>query len=94
MADEILWRARIHPATLPTSLSPWKKNRLHEKIKEVCQDAMEVIGTDWGTPPDSWLFNHRWRKGGHCPVTGKPLQYETIGGRTSCFSPSIQKEDP
>jgi formamidopyrimidine-DNA glycosylase len=92
MADEILWRARIHPATLPGALTPWKRNRLHGKITEVCQDALEVIGDNWGTPPDSWLFNHRWGKGGLCPVSGKPLEFETIGGRTTCFSPSIQRE--
>lgn len=92
MADEILWRARIHPAARPTSLSAWNVGRLFEMIKAVTRDALEVIGTDWGDPPDDWLFNHRWRKGGKCPVSGKPLVHETIGGRTTCYSPAIQKE--
>ncbi|MEX0330842.1 MAG: Fpg/Nei family DNA glycosylase [Puniceicoccaceae bacterium] len=92
MADEILWRSRIHPAATANSLSPWNTRRLFEIIKAVAEDAMAVIGTDWGDPPDDWLFNHRWRKGGVCPVSGKPLVYETIGGRTTCYSPAIQKE--
>jgi len=91
MADEILWRARIHPAASATSLSGYKRGRLFQFLKEVCKDALDVIGTDWGTPPDEWLFNHRWREGGTCPVSGKPLERITVGGRTTCFSPATQK---
>lgn len=92
MADEILWRARIHPASPASCLSPYKRQRLFEEIKAVCVDALRVIGTDWGNPPDDWLFNHRWKRGGTCPVSGKPLVHETIGGRTTCYSPDIQKQ--
>ncbi|MGC9452312.1 MAG: Fpg/Nei family DNA glycosylase [Oceanipulchritudo sp.] len=92
MADEILWRARIHPATAADHLSPGKRAALFIQLKAVCEDALRVIGTDWGDPPDSWLFNHRWKRGGTCPVSGKPLAHETIGGRTTCFSPAIQKK--
>lgn len=92
MADEILWRARIHPTTIPRVLPEAARTHLQQAIKSVCRDALRVIGNDWGTPPDSWLFNHRWRKGGTCPVSGEPLSYETIGGRTTCFSPALQHE--
>jgi formamidopyrimidine-DNA glycosylase len=51
---------------------------------------MRVIGTDWGRPPDDWLFNHRWMDGGSCPHTGKPLRREKIAGRTTCWSPAWQ----
>jgi formamidopyrimidine-DNA glycosylase len=91
MADEILWRARIHPEAIGNNLSLYKTARLFDEIKAVCADALRVIGTNWGDPPDSWLFNHRWRRDGICPVSGKPLEYITVGGRTSCFSPAIQK---
>jgi formamidopyrimidine-DNA glycosylase len=40
--------------------------------------------------PDTWLFNHRWERGGRCPKTGKPLAHATIGGRTTCWSPARQ----
>lgn len=92
MADEILWRARLHPASIGKCLSLPDHRRLFHSIKEVCRDALEVIGTSWGKPPDSWLFNHRWKKGGVCPYSGKPLVHETIGGRTTCFCPAIQRE--
>jgi formamidopyrimidine-DNA glycosylase len=101
MADEILWRARIHPATPAGALSKGRKlTELHRRIQEVANDAMrEIAGL--GAPtvphtlnervPEDWLFNHRWRDGGTCPQTGKPLVREEIGGRTTCFSPAWQR---
>ena len=53
-------------------------------------DSLRVIGEDWSDPPDSWLFNHRWEKGGRCPRTRGPLSHATIGGRTTCWSPRRQ----
>lgn len=94
MADEILWRARLHPASVPADLSPAQRRTLFATLKEVCEDALRVIGSSWGDPPPSWLFPHRWKKGGRCPVSGKALQYETIAGRTTCFSPALQKQRP
>jgi formamidopyrimidine-DNA glycosylase len=90
MADEILWRARIHPATPAGKIGKQKRGELYDRIREVCRDALRVIATDWGTPPDDWLFNHRWKAGGHCPKTGVVLRREQIGGRTTCWSPSWQ----
>lgn len=90
MADEILWRARIHPAMPAGQLSVGQCKALYRRLREVCRDALRVIGTDWGRPPDSWLFNHRWKDGGSCPKTGVPLRREPIGGRTTCWSPEWQ----
>lgn len=91
MADEILWRARIAPATRALNLTPPRIRRLHRETVAVARQAMEVIAPSWGTPPDSWLFNHRWKNGGACPRTGAPLIRETIAGRTTCWSPSWQR---
>lgn len=91
MADEILWRSRLHPAARPIQLSKRERALLYAKVREVCSDAMKVIGTDWGTPPNDWLFNHRWKDGGQCPKTGVALKRERIGGRTSCWSPKWQR---
>jgi formamidopyrimidine-DNA glycosylase len=91
MADEILWRARIHPATRAGRISKVKRRRLYDRIREVSEDALAVIGTDWNRPPDDWLFNHRWKDGGRCPKTGRSLKREPIGGRTTCWSPMWQQ---
>lgn len=90
MADEILWRARIHPATPAGQIGPRKRAELHARTVDVAHDALRVIGNDWSTPPDDWLFNHRWKDGGRCPRSGRPLRRAPIGGRTTCWSPSWQ----
>lgn len=91
MADEILWRARIHPKQPAGSLSAAKRKNLFAAVREVAADALRVIGESWGNPPDDWLFNHRWKDGGTCPVTGCQLVRETVGGRTTCWSPRRQR---
>jgi len=91
MADEILWRSRLHPAKRAGAIKPKQRRELYGRIREVCRDALEVIGTDWRTLPDDWLFNHRWKDGGVCPKTGCPLAREKIGGRTTCWSPDWQQ---
>jgi formamidopyrimidine-DNA glycosylase len=90
MADEILWRAALHPKQAAGSLEAKRIKTLYREIRTVCREALRVIGKDWSDPPDSWLFNHRWEKGGTCPRTGAKLQHATIGGRTTCWSPERQ----
>lgn len=91
MADEILWRAGFHPSARAGNFGPRSTHLLYRKLREVCRDAFRVIGKDWSDPPPSWLFNHRWEKGGRCPKTKVLLERKTIGGRTSCWSPARQK---
>jgi formamidopyrimidine-DNA glycosylase len=99
MADEILWRAAIHPARLAGSLQPAEVRALWRECRTVCRQALDAIaGRGRKLPKDlnvgiprTWLFTHRWRPGGRCPITGKPLAHATIGGRTTCWSPARQK---
>jgi formamidopyrimidine-DNA glycosylase len=91
MADEILWRAEIHPKRLAASLNDDEVRTLHRECRWVCRQALKIIGTDFGDPPESWLFPHRWQAGGRCPETGAKLVREDIGGRTTCWSPGRQK---
>jgi formamidopyrimidine-DNA glycosylase len=93
MADEILWRAAIHPGQAAGSLDVAQTKVLYREIRWVCREALRIIGKKWDDPPDSWLFNHRWQKGGRCPRTGARLEHATIGGRTTCWSPARQKYD-
>ncbi len=102
MADEILWRAAIHPARLAGSLSPAEVRSLWRECRRVCRLALDAIaGRGRQLPKDlnvgiprTWLFKHRWRRGGRCPLTGKPLAHAIIGGRTTCWSPARQKSKP
>jgi formamidopyrimidine-DNA glycosylase len=99
MADEVLWRAALHPARLAGSLSPAEARALWRECRTVCRQALTAIaGRGRSLPkhlnagiPRTWLFHHRWSRGGRCPKTGKPLAHATIGGRTTCWSPARQK---
>ena len=99
MADEILWRAAIHPARLAGSLAPDDVRTLWRECRRVCRQALDAIaGSGRELPrdlnvniPRTWLFKHRWRPGGRCPKTGQLLAHATIGGRTTCWSPARQK---
>ena len=91
MVDEILWRARIHPAERAGNLSPAKQKALWEQTQFVANGALETVGTRGGDPPDCWLFHVRWKDGGDCPQSGKPLIRETIAGRTTCWCPALQR---
>ena len=99
MADEVLWRAAIHPKRLAGSLSPAETRKLHRECRNVCRLALVTIaGHGRRLPPHlnahipkSWLFWHRWEDGGKCPRTTAPLVRAEIGGRTTCWSPARQK---
>jgi len=99
MADEILWRAALHPARLAGSLSPTEVKTLHRECRFVCRGALKYnAGVGGKMPPElnafmpgSWLFNHRWEDGGRCPRTGVKLLRAQMGGRTTCWSPARQK---
>ena len=90
MADEILWRSRIAPTTRGTELTSKELKQLWTATKDVCQKALATIGKDFTDPPRSWLFHHRWEKGGNCPRCGSLLQHSTIGGRTTCSCKTCQ----
>jgi len=91
MADEILWRAALHPKQSAGSLTPEQIKTLHRECRWVCRHALKIIGETFADPPKSWLFPHRWENGGLCPKTGAKLLREQIGGRTTCWSPARQK---
>jgi formamidopyrimidine-DNA glycosylase len=99
MADEILWRAGIHPRRRAGSLKPTEIRALWRESRRVCRLALRTIaGQGRRLPPalnasipDTWLFKHRWEDGGRCPRTGARLVREQIGGRTTCWSPGRQR---
>jgi formamidopyrimidine-DNA glycosylase len=90
MADEILWRAGVHPRRPAGSLTPVEVAALHRQTRWVAEHALKTIGETFADPPPSWLFRHRWKDGGRCPKTGEVLVREEIGGRTTCWSPGRQ----
>jgi formamidopyrimidine-DNA glycosylase len=91
MADEILWRAALHPRRPAGSLGSAETKALWRECRWVARQSLKLIGKEHRKLPASWLFPHRWKDGGRCPRTGALLCREQIGGRTTCWSPARQK---
>jgi formamidopyrimidine-DNA glycosylase len=88
-ADEILFRARMHPATEAGRLSDKDLRRLFRAMRHVLEKAI-ALKTDFNRLPKSWLLTHRG-KAGRCPRCARALKSATIGGRTSWFCAHCQK---
>lgn len=92
-ADEILFQARIHPATPGDSLAPDEVARLFAAIKSVLKTAVRChAGSEGGIEhlPKNFLMHERHR-GGHCPRCGAPLVLLKSGLRTGYCCPRCQK---
>ena len=87
-ADEILFHARIHPATEIGRLGEKTVGRLFRTTRYILQKAIEAKA-DADIMPKSWLLPHRG-KGGKCPRCGGELKSATIGGRTAWFCSHCQ----
>ncbi len=90
MADEILWRAKIHPRRAAGQLSAAEAREVWKAIRFVGKGALRIVSKDYSDPPPSWLFRHRWEKGGRCPKDGTELDRATIGRRTTAWCPRCQ----
>lgn len=95
VADETLYHAKMHPEQYCDDFSDSEIKTLYEKICYVCDLAVEKLG-DSDEFPEHWLFNHRWGKGtkgsSSTLPNGEKLSFITVGGRTSCYAPAIQKK--
>lgn len=90
MADEILWRARIHPATPTGKLTARKRADLFRETRFVANKSLRTLGKDFSDPPQGWLIHQKWKVNGFCPRHRTPLRHATIGGRTTAWCPRCQ----
>src|SRR5947207_12868884 len=88
-ADEILFRARMHPATEAARLRDKDLRRLFRTTRYVLERAI-ALKTDFNRLPKSWLLPHRGKRG-RCPRCRRGLRSATTGGRTAWFCPHCQK---
>jgi formamidopyrimidine-DNA glycosylase len=84
LADEILWRARMHPRRSAGELSAGELDLLRREIRAATRSAIRKGGAHTGD-----LIEHRVR-GGACPRCGTPLERATVGGRTTFWCPACQ----
>jgi formamidopyrimidine-DNA glycosylase len=88
-ADEILFHARIHPATEASAFGEKMVAKLFRATRYILKKAIEAKA-DADLMPESWLLPHRG-KGDKCPRCGRELKSATIGGRTAWFCAQCQK---
>lgn len=91
IADEVLFRARISPKRIASTLRKIELVALCESLTFVLSHAIEV-GADKEQFPQDWLFHARWGGAKGAVIhEGKTIVRETVGGRTTAWSPGWQK---
>jgi formamidopyrimidine-DNA glycosylase len=88
LSDEILWRARIHPARHVNTLGPSKRGELAEVTSRVLAQSSKH-----GRIPreEGWLEEQRGSRDARCPRCGRRLRRSRIAGRTSYWCPRCQR---
>jgi formamidopyrimidine-DNA glycosylase len=84
LADEILWRARIHPARAAGSLTVAEQARLLRTTRSTIEDAIRNGGVHALT-----IIPYR-RRGGTCPRDHAPMRTGAVGGRTTWWCSAEQ----
>jgi formamidopyrimidine-DNA glycosylase len=84
LADEILWRARIHPARPVDSLTAAEQSRLLRASRDTIKAALLDGGVHTLT-----IIPYR-RRGGACPRDHAPMATAAIDGRTSWWCSAEQ----
>jgi formamidopyrimidine-DNA glycosylase len=88
LADDILWRARIHPARVTSTLTAPEQRRLLRAIRDSVRAALRDGGVH--TLP---VIPHRHR-GAACPRDHAPMQAGKVDGRTSWWCSAEQLPVP
>jgi formamidopyrimidine-DNA glycosylase len=91
LADEILWRARIHPRVSASCLGHDEYARLGGAL---CAVLRRSIGAGRVPPDASWLTGRRDEPSGSCPRCGTILAHGRVGGRSTVWCPRCQPEPP
>jgi formamidopyrimidine-DNA glycosylase len=84
LADEILWRARMHPARPAHDLTAAEQSRLLRATRAAIRDALKGGGVHTLT------IIPRRRRGGTCPRDHAPMRSGEVGGRTTWWCSAEQ----
>ena len=99
-ADEILFRSRLHPETRPSALTKDDLRRLWRAMRSILRSAIERRGSsirDYTDPDgeagDFQRFHKVYgREGEPCRRCGKEIRRVRVGGRSTFFCPSCQRQ--
>lgn len=88
LTDEILWRARLHPARRADNLSDEERGRLRDGMRRVLRAAV----ADGRVPErETWLTGHRDDPRPRCPRCHGTLRRSRVAGRTTVWCPRCQR---
>ncbi len=92
-ADEILWKARIHPYRKRTELGSEEIERLYLAMQEILSESIdkvrEAMGDDIHLKPRDFFAVHM-RGGEICPRCGGNISEVTAGGKITNFCRTCQ----
>jgi len=87
LADEILWRARIHPRRPCIQIGHSDVGRLHGTMTTVLRQSIK----DGRIPTrKTWLTGRRDEPAGSCPRCGTTLAHGRVAGRGTTWCPHCQ----
>jgi formamidopyrimidine-DNA glycosylase len=97
-ADESLFRARIHPARIASSLTQTQLSALHRSVREILTAAIRLRGSSISDYVDSdgnrgeFQLRHRvyQREGKPCVRCREKIRRVIVAGRSSHFCPRCQ----
>jgi formamidopyrimidine-DNA glycosylase len=84
LADEILWRARIHPARIASGLTPAEQGRVLRASRDAIREALRDGGVH-----TLKIIPYR-RRGSTCPRDHAPMSTGQVDGRTSWWCSAEQ----
>ncbi|NGO09531.1 Fpg/Nei family DNA glycosylase [Streptomyces sp. HC44] len=87
LADEILWRARLSPASRASDLTEAERRRLYAHMRRTLRSA---VAAGCVPPHNSWLTGHRDDPSPTCPRCGSPLHRSRMAGRSTLWCPRCQ----
>lgn len=90
-SDEMLYQCEIHPKAKTINISVPDKKRLFKKMKQVLETAIKKEGVRKDFPK-TWLIQYR-EDGADCPQCDGKVRKIKVGGRSTYFCPSCQKEE-
>ena len=98
-ANEILWKAGIHPQRTANSLDIEEQQKLYQAIRDVLKSAVSHRGTTLRDYVDGDgkhgefqnLLRVHSREGKPCPLCGNSIARIKQGGRSSYYCPICQK---
>ncbi len=90
-ADEILFKAGMHPRMRASDLSGPQKDTLFHAMRSVLEEAIHA-GAAAENMPEAYLIRHRSNEG-ICPRDGSRLDRFEVNGRTTYICPEHQQEE-